>query len=366
MEYAEQLFGQFFGAEWGLMLFSLTKNLALIFAIVIPLLLGVAYLTFAERKIIASMQIRVGPNRVTFFGIPWLGGWGQPIADAVKAMMKEIIVPNGANKVLFILGPILTIAPALAAWAVVPFSPEMVLADINAGLLYILAMTSMGVYGVIIAGWASNSKYAFLGTMRTAAQVVSYELAMGFALVCVLMMSQSLNLGDIVRGQEGGSLLNWYWIPLFPMFVVYFISGVAETNRAPFDVAEGESEIVAGFHVEYSGMAFTVFFLAEYSNMILVATLSSLLFLGGWLPPLDMAPFTLIPGFIWLLLKIAFLLFCFLWFRATFPRYRYDQIMRLGWKVFIPITIVWIVILGGVMQLPSSLLNMFPLNLWFH
>ena len=366
MEYAEQLFGQFFGAEWGLMLFSLTKNLALIFAIVIPLLLGVAYLTFAERKIIASMQIRVGPNRVTFFGIPWLGGWGQPIADAVKAMMKEIIVPNGANKVLFILGPILTIAPALAAWAVVPFSPEMVLADINAGLLYILAMTSMGVYGVIIAGWASNSKYAFLGTMRTAAQVVSYELAMGFALVCVLMMSQSLNLGDIVRGQEGGSLLNWYLIPLFPMFVVYFISGVAETNRAPFDVAEGESEIVAGFHVEYSGMAFTVFFLAEYSNMILVATLSSLLFLGGWLPPLDMAPFTLVPGFIWLLLKIAFLLFCFLWFRATFPRYRYDQIMRLGWKVFIPITIVWIVILGGVMQLPSSLLNMFPLSLWFH
>ena len=366
MEYAEQLFGQFFGAEWGLMLFSLTKNLALIFAIVIPLLLGVAYLTFAERKIIASMQIRVGPNRVTFFGIPWLGGWGQPIADAVKAMMKEIIVPNGANKVLFILGPILTIAPALAAWAVVPFSPEMVLADINAGLLYILAMTSMGVYGVIIAGWASNSKYAFLGTMRTAAQVVSYELAMGFALVCVLMMSQSLNLGDIVRGQEGGSLLNWYWIPLFPMFVVYFISGVAETNRAPFDVAEGESEIVAGFHVEYSGMAFTVFFLAEYSNMILVATLSSLLFLGGWLPPLDIAPFTLIPGFIWLLLKIAFLLFCFLWFRATFPRYRYDQIMRLGWKVFIPITLVWIVILGGVMQLPSSFLNMFPLNLWFH
>ena len=366
MEYAEQLFGQFFGAEWGLMLFSLTKNLALIFAIVIPLLLGVAYLTFAERKIIASMQIRVGPNRVTFFGIPWLGGWGQPIADAVKAMMKEIIVPNGANKVLFILGPILTIAPALAAWAVVPFSPEMVLADINAGLLYILAMTSMGVYGVIIAGWASNSKYAFLGTMRTAAQVVSYELAMGFALVCVLMMSQSLNLGDIVRGQEGASLLNWYWIPLFPMFVVYFISGVAETNRAPFDVAEGESEIVAGFHVEYSGMAFTVFFLAEYSNMILVATLSSLLFLGGWLPPLDMAPFTLIPGFIWLLLKIAFLLFCFLWFRATFPRYRYDQIMRLGWKVFIPITLVWIVLLGAVMQLPPSLLNMFPLNLWFH
>ena len=365
MEYAQQLFGQLFGVEWGSMLFLLTKNLVLIFAIVLPLLLGVAYLTFAERKIIASMQIRVGPNRVTFFGIPWLGGWGQPIADAVKALMKEIIVPNGANKFLFILGPILTIAPALAAWAVVPFSPEMVLADINAGLLYILAMTSIGVYGVIIAGWASNSKYAFLGTMRTAAQVVSYELAMGFALVCVLMMSQSLNLGDIVKGQEGGSFINWYLIPLFPMFLVYFISGVAETNRAPFDVAEGESEIVAGFHVEYSGMAFTVFFLAEYANMILVATLASIMFLGGWLPPINIAPFTLVPGFIWLLLKIAFLLFCFLWFRATFPRYRYDQIMRLGWKVFIPITLIWIFLLGGVMQLPSSILNKFPLNLWF-
>ena len=366
MEYAQQLFGQFFGAEWGPALFSLTKNLVLIVAIVLPLLLGVAYLTLAERKIIAFMQIRVGPNRVTFFSIPWLAGWGQPIADAVKALMKEIIIPNGANKFLFILAPILTITPALAAWAVVPFSPEMVLADINAGLLYILAMTSMGVYGIIIAGWASNSKYAFLGAMRSAAQVVSYELAMGFALVCVLMMSHSLNLGDIVKGQEGGSFINWYLIPLFPMFLVYFISGVAETNRAPFDVAEGESEIVAGFHVEYSGMAFTVFFLAEYANMILVATLASLIFLGGWLPPFNIAPFTLIPGFIWLLLKIAFLLFFFLWFRATFPRYRYDQIMRLGWKVFIPITLVWIVLLGAVMQLPPSFLNAFPLNLWFH
>jgi NADH-quinone oxidoreductase subunit H len=335
-------------------------------AIVLPLLLGVAYLTLAERKIIAFMQIRVGPNRVTFFGIPWLAGWGQPIADAVKALMKEIIIPSGANKFLFIMAPILTIAPALAAWAVVPFSPEMVLADINAGLLYILAMTSMGVYGVIIAGWASNSKYAFIGAMRCAAQVVSYELAMGFALVCVLMMSHSLNLGDIVKGQEGGSFVNWYLIPLFPMFLVYFISGVAETNRAPFDVAEGESEIVAGFHVEYSGMAFTVFFLAEYSNMILVATLASLMFLGGWLPPFDIAPFTMIPGFVWLLLKIAFLLFFFLWFRATFPRYRYDQIMRLGWKVFIPMTLVWIVLLGSVMQLPTSVLDSFPLNLWFH
>jgi NADH-quinone oxidoreductase subunit H len=366
MEYAQQLFGDFFGPEWGPALFLLAKNVLLIVAIVLPLMLAVAYLTFAERKIIGYMQLRVGPNRVTFFGIPWLGGWAQPIADAVKAVMKEIIIPSGANKVLFVLAPILTFAPALAAWAVIPFSPDVVLADINAGLLYILAMTSMGVYGIIIAGWASNSKYAFLGAMRSAAQVVSYELAMGFALVCVLMMSQSLNLGDIVKGQQGASMLNWYLIPLFPMFLVYFISGVAETNRAPFDVAEGESEIVAGFHVEYSGMAFTVFFLAEYSNMILVAMLASIIFLGGWLPPVNVAPFTLIPGFIWLILKASFLLFCFLWFRATFPRYRYDQIMRLGWKVFIPITLVWIVVLGLVMQLPASILSAFPLNLWFH
>ena len=366
MDYAQQMFGDFFGPEWGPALFVLAKNALLIVAIILPLMLAVAYLTFAERKIIAYMQMRVGPNRVTFFGIPWLGGWGQPIADAVKAVMKEIIIPSGANKFLFVLAPVLTFAPALAAWAVVPFSPEVVLADINAGLLYILAMTSMGVYGVIIAGWASNSKYAFLGAMRSAAQVVSYELAMGFALVCVLMMSHSLNLGDIVKGQQGGSFINWYLIPLFPMFLVYFISGVAETNRAPFDVAEGESEIVAGFHVEYSGMAFTVFFLAEYSNMILVATLASIIFLGGWLPPVNIAPFTMVPGFIWLLLKISFLLFCFLWFRATFPRYRYDQIMRLGWKVFIPITLVWILLLGLVMQLPSGLREAFPLNLWFH
>lgn len=365
MDSLQPLFEQLFGPEWGVPLFLLTKNLLLIVAIVVPLLLAVAYLTFAERKIIAYMQVRVGPNRVTFFGIPWLRGWGQPIADAVKALMKEIIVPTGANKVLFLLAPVLAIAPALAAWAVIPFSPEMVLADINAGLLYILAMTSLGVYGVIIAGWASNSKYAFLGAMRSAAQVVSYELAMGFALVCVLMMSASLNLGDIVAGQEGGSLLNWYLIPLFPMFLVYFISGVAETNRAPFDVAEGESEIVAGFHVDYSGMAFTVFFLAEYANMILVATLASILFLGGWLPPIDIAPFNLIPGMIWLLLKIAFMLFFFLWFRATFPRYRYDQIMRLGWKIFIPLTLIWIVLLGMVMQLPETVRQAFPLNLWF-
>ena len=365
MEYIQQQFINIFGAEWGGMFYSVATNMTFILAIVVPLLLGVAYLTFAERKIIAYMQIRVGPNRVTFFGIPWLRGWGQPIADAVKAIMKEIVIPTGANKFLFILAPVLTIMPALAAWAVIPFSPEVVLADINAGLLYILAMTSMGIYGIIIAGWASNSKYAFLGAMRSAAQVVSYELAMGFALVCVLMMSQSLNLGDIVNGQQGDSLLNWYLIPLFPMFLVYLISGVAETNRAPFDVAEGESEIVAGFHVDYSGMAFTVFFLAEYSNMILVATLTSIMFLGGWLPPIDVAPLTLIPGFVWLLLKIAFILFFFLWFRATFPRYRYDQIMRLGWKIFIPITLAWIVILGLIMQLPESTRDVFPLNIWF-
>ena len=366
MEYLQQWFEQLFGAALGSTLFLFAENLVYILLIVVPLLLGVAYLTFAERKIIAFMQIRLGPNRVTFFGISWLRGWGQPIADAVKAIMKEIIVPTGANKFLFLLAPVITFAPALAAWAVVPFSPELVLADINAGLLYILAMTSLGVYGVIIAGWASNSKYAFLGAMRSAAQVVSYELAMGFALVCVLMMSSSLNLGDIVIGQQGDSFLNWYLIPLFPMFLVYFISGVAETNRAPFDVAEGESEIVAGFHVDYSGMAFTVFLLAEYANMILVATLTSIMFLGGWLPPFNFAPFTYIPGMVWLLLKIAFMLFFFLWFRATFPRYRYDQIMRLGWKIFIPITLVWIVLVGMIMQLPVSIRDTFPLNLWFN
>jgi len=261
--------------------------------------------------------------------------------------MKEIIIPSGANKGLFILGPILAIAPALAAWAVIPFTNTLVLANINAGLLYVMAITSMGVYGVIIAGWASNSKYAFLGAMRSAAQIVSYEIAMGFALVGVLMAAQSLNLTDIVQGQSGG-LHQWYILPLFPLFVVYLIAGVAETNRSPFDVAEGESEIVAGFHVEYSGMAFAVFFLAEYANMILVATLTSLMFLGGWLSPVPFLP----DGIVWLFFKIGFVLFLFLWFRATFPRYRYDQIMRLGWKVFIPITIVWIVVVGAMMQTP--------------
>ena len=314
-------------------------TLVKIMALVVPLMLGVAYLTYAERKVIGWMQVRIGPNRVGFQGLL------QPIADAVKLLMKEIIIPSGANRALFILGPILAIAPALAAWAVIPFSDGLVLADINAGLLYVMAITSMGVYGVIIAGWASNSKYAFLGAMRSAAQIVSYEIAMGFALVGVLMASQSLNLSAIVQGQAGG-IQQWYLWPLFPLFVVYLVAGVAETNRAPFDVAEGESEIVAGFHVEYSGMAFAVFFLAEYANMILVAALTTLMFLGGWLSPVAFLP----DGIVWWLLKTGFVLFLFLWFRATFPRYRYDQIMRLGWKVFIPITIVWIVFVGGMMQ----------------
>ncbi len=325
------------------------KTLLLIILIVAPLLGCVAYLTLAERKVIGWMQIRIGPNRVTFFGIRALGGLAQPIADGLKLMVKEIVVPAGASKFLFVLAPIMAITPALAAWAVVPFGPEAVLADIDAGLLYIMAITSMGVYGIIIAGWASNSKYAFLGSLRSAAQMVSYELAMGFALVCVLMAAQSLNLGEIVRMQQGAyGLFNWFWIPLFPIFLVYVISGVAETNRAPFDVSEGESEIVAGFHVEYSGMAFAVFFLAEYANMILIATLASVMFLGGWLSPVPFLP----DGFIWLAAKVAFILFFFLWFRATFPRYRYDQIMRLGWKVFLPLTIGWIVVLGAWMQTP--------------
>jgi NADH-quinone oxidoreductase subunit H len=273
----------------------------------------------------------------------------QPIADAIKLLTKEVIIPSGANKFLFVIAPVMAIMPALAAWAVIPFSPELVLADVDAGLLYVLAITSMGVYGVIIAGWASNSKYAFLGSLRSAAQIVAYEIAMGFALVCVLMMSQSLNLSDIVmRQQSGWGALSWNFIPLFPMFLVYLISGVAETNRAPFDVAEGESEIVAGFHVEYSGMAFAIFFLAEYANMILVSTLCATMFLGGWLSPLPFLP----DGFIWLAVKVSFVLFLFLWFRATFPRYRYDQIMRLGWKVFIPLTLVWLVVIGGWMQTP--------------
>jgi len=313
-----------------------------IVAIVVPLLLAVAYTTYLERKVIGYMQVRIGPNRVG------PRGWLQPIADMFKLMFKEILIPTGANRWLFLMAPLFALAPALVAWAVVPFNPTMVLADINAGLLYVLAMTSIGVYGVIIAGWASNSKYAFLGAMRLAAQVVSYEIAMGFALVGVVVAAGSLNLGQIVEAQSG-SMLNWFMVPLFPLFIIYFISGVAETNRAPFDVAEGESEIVAGFHVEYSGMAFAVFFLAEYANMLMISVLAATLFMGGWLSPFQGLPIIGEPSIFWLFLKIGFFIFLYLWFRATFPRYRYDQIMRLGWKVFIPITIVWIVVVGGMM-----------------
>lgn len=310
-----------------------------ILAIVIPLMLGVAYLTFAERKIIGYIQVRIGPNRVG------PRGWLQPIADALKLLCKEVVIPSGANRALFLMAPILALGPALAAWAVIPFDSHMVLADINAGLLYILALTSLGVYGIIVAGWASNSKYAFLGAMRSAAQIVSYEIAMGFALVGVLVAAGSLNLGDIVEAQRGGwGPVNWFWVPLLPLFFIYFISGVAETNRAPFDVSEGESEIVAGFHVEYAGMAFALFFLAEYANMIMISALTAVLFLGGWLSPIPGVG----DGIHWFLLKTSLFLFLFLWFRATFPRYRYDQIMRLGWKVFLPITIVWIVVISAM------------------
>ena len=320
-------------------------------AIVLPIILMVAYYTYAERKVIGYMQVRIGPNRVGFRGLL------QPFADVVKLLMKEIVLPTRANKFLFLLAPTIALTTALGAWAVFPFSDGLVLADVNAGLLYILALTSLGVYGVIIAGWASNSKYAFLGAMRAAAQIVAYEIAMGFALVGVLVAAGSLNLGAIVHAQAG-SVFTWYWLPLLPLLGVYFISGVAETNRAPFDVAEGESEIVAGFHVEYSGTAFAAFFLAEYANMILISALAVILFFGGWLSPLPKAwvdgVFLLDDGFQWLLLKTFAFMFLFLWFRATFPRYRYDQIMRLGWKVFIPITIVWIlaVALAVVYRLP--------------
>jgi NADH-quinone oxidoreductase subunit H len=283
------------------------------------------------------MQVRIGPNRVG------PRGWLQPIADAMKLIFKEIIIPSGASKTLFIIAPILSVAPSLAAWAVIPFNDVLVLSDINAGLLYILALTSLAVYGIIIAGWASNSKYAFLGAMRSVAQIVAYEIAMGFALVGVLIASGSLNLGDIVAAQDG-SIIHWFWLPLLPLVGVYFISGVAETNRAPFDVAEGESEIVAGFHVEYGGMAFSVFFMAEYANMILIAILCSIMFFGGWLSPFQGVPVLGAPSVFWLLAKTSSFLFLFLWLRATFPRYRYDQIMRLGWKVFIPITIVWLIV----------------------
>jgi NADH-quinone oxidoreductase subunit H len=344
------------------------RIVVLIACIVLPLVIGVALLTYFERRVIGAMQARIGPNRVGFVGFHFWGV-GQPFADVVKLLLKEIVVPSASNRFLFIIAPAFAIGPALAAWAVVPFHDGVVLADVDAGLLYILALTSLAVYGVIIAGWASNSKYAFLGAMRSAAQIVSYEIAMGFALVGVLMAAGSLNLSKIVAAQQGAhGALDWFALPLLPLFLIYFISGVAETNRAPFDVAEGESEIVAGFHVEYSGTTFAGFFLAEYANMILISALASIMFLGGWSSPLhgvggyDALPVVgvlLGDGPHWLAAKVAFFLFCFLWFRATFPRYRYDQIMRLGWKVFIPITIVWIVVLGGaiVWQVPLTVLG---------
>jgi len=336
-------------------IWPLVWNLVKIIAIVIPIFICVAYLTLAERKVIGYMQVRIGPNRVGPLGLL------QPIADGIKLLFKEVILPHQSNKALFLLAPVLAFAPALAAWAVVPFSSGMVLADVNAGMLYLMAITSFGVYGVIIAGWASNSKYAFLGAMRASAQMVSYELAMGFALVCVLMISGSLNLSAIVEAQHSNllaqhagwfSFLGWNWLPLLPMFIIYLISGVAETNRAPFDVVEGESEIVAGHMVEYSGMAFALFFLAEYANMILVSALTSTFFLGGWLSPVSFLP----DGFFWLAVKTSFILFLFLWFRATFPRFRFDQIMRLGWKIFIPISIAWVLVTG--------LWIMSPLSIW--
>ena len=345
MNFGQGIFGGAWPAVW---------TLIKIVLIVAPLMLGVAYLTYIERKVIGFMQVRIGPNRV--------GPWGllQPIADGLKLLLKEIIVPSGSSKAVFIIAPMLAIAPALAAWAVIPFTDTLVLANIDASLLYILAITSMGVYGIILSGWASNSKYAFLGAMRSAAQMVSYEIAMGFALITVLMIAGSLNFIEIVNGQNKGmfadmglGFLSWNWLPLLPMFLVYLISGTAELNRAPFDIAEGESEIVAGFHVEYSGMAFALFFLAEYANMILVAALTSILFLGGWLSPVGFLP----DGIWWMFAKMSFVLFLFLWFRATFPRYRYDLLMRLGWKVFLPLCFFWVIIVGVWMITPLNIWN---------
>jgi NADH-quinone oxidoreductase subunit H len=324
---------------------AMLAGIAVLVCAVLPV--TVALYTLAERKVIGWMQVRRGPVYIGPLAL------AQPFADVVKLLLKEVVVPASANKFLFRLAPVLALVPAMAAWAVVPVGEDWVFADVNAGLLYLLAMTSMGVYGVILAGWASNSKYAFLGAMRSAAQVVSYEIAMGFALVGVLIAAGSLNLSAIVEAQRGNAgLFEWFWLPLLPLFVIYFVSGVAETNRAPFDVAEGESEIVAGFHVEYSGSGFALFFLAEYANMILISFLTALFFLGGWLSPLQGVDLGWLsePGPWWLALKVFFFAFCFLWFRATFPRYRYDQIMRLGWKVFIPITIVWILVAAWFMR----------------
>jgi len=327
-------------AAWPDWLRLTLTSLGQILAVTIVVILCVAYLTLAERKVIGYMQVRIGPNRVGPKGLL------QPFADVLKLLIKEVVVPSRSNRFLFVVAPLLALTPAFAAWAVISLWPGFAIADVDAGVLYVLALAGFGAYGIILAGWATNSKYAFLGAMRSAAQIVAYEIAMGFALVGVVMAAGTLNIGRIVEAQSGGPL-SWYWLWLFPLFLVYFISGVAETNRAPFDVAEGESEIVAGFHVEYSGIAFALFFLTEYANMILIAALTATFFFGGWLSPFEGYPllggtFLAAPGLHWLVLKIAFFLFCFLWFRATFPRYRYDQIMRLGWKVFIPVTLVWL------------------------
>lgn len=310
-----------------------------IVAILVPLLVSVAYLTYFERKVIGAMQIRKGPNVVGPFGLL------QPFADGLKLLLKETILPMGANKVVFIIAPLLTFTLALVAWAVIPFSDGMVLADINVGILYLFAISSLGVYGIIMAGWASNSKYAFLGALRSAAQMVSYEVSIGFVMISVLLCVGSLNLSDIVRAQEG----LWFAIPLFPMFIIFFVSALAETNRAPFDLPEAEAELVAGYNVEYSSMAFGLFMLGEYANMILMSATTSILFLGGWLPLFNFAPFTWVPGWLWFISKIALILFCFLWVRATVPRYRYDQLMRLGWKVFLPLSLLWLVVTAGVL-----------------
>jgi len=342
------------GQAWFGYFWPLVWNLVKIIAVVLPLMGCVAYLTLWERKMIGWMHVRLGPNRVGPAGLL------QPIADALKLLLKEIIVPAKANKALFVIAPVMTIMPALAAWVVVPFGPEQALANINAGLLFAMAITSMEVYGVIIAGWASNSKYAFLGAMRASAQMVSYEIAMGFVLVIVLMVSGSLNFSDIVMAQtkgyfaeRGWNFLSWNWLPLLPIFFIYVISGIAETNRHPFDVVEGESEIVAGHMVEYSGMSFAMFFLAEYANMILISVLASLMFLGGWMSPISLLNW--VPGWIWLGIKTFLVVSIFIWVRASFPRYRYDQIMRLGWKVFIPLTLVYLLIVAAWMQTPWNI-----------
>ena len=326
-----------------------------ILVIVIPLLLGVAYLTYAERKVIGYIQVRLGPNRVGFKGLL------QPFADLIKLITKEIIVPTQSNKYLFVIAPLLALAPALAGWAAIPFSDGVVLSNINAGVLYLFALSSLGVYGVLIAGWASNSKYAMLGALRSAAQAVSYEIAMGFSLVGVLLASGSMNLTAIVHSQAGG-IMHWWFVPLLPLFIIFWIAGIAETNRAPFDLAEGESEIVAGFHVEYSSVGFALFFMSEYASMILISAMLTLLFLGGWLSPFEGMPFLesiffVVPGFVWFFAKITFFLFVYLWIRATFPRYRYDQLMRLGWKVLIPATIIWLVV--------TALMVMLHVKPWF-